>query len=233
MSIVALRTITPATEYPITLSEAKSHIRITYTAEDTYIQSLIVAATDWAQQFTRRIFIDTQVGIRMDRFPASGDAAELQGDPQGQWFYIRRSMQRKKEAAKRDQSILLPGGFVSAINDIDYIDVAGAPQTLTGPTSAAPGTDYQEDLTDDEWCFIYPNSTTGWPGVDSNAVNAVLIDYQVGWPTRDDVPESICQAIRFKVADFFTIRDTVDAGSRSGLLQVAENLLDPWIVPHH
>lgn len=232
MSITALRIITPPVEDPITVPDAKSHLRITYSAEDAYIQSLIKAATDWAQVFTRRVFLDTQAVVRIDKFPESGDGAELVGDPQGQWFYIRSGGHRKKEAPKRDKSILLPGGNVIAVNDIDYIDSNGAPQTLTGPTSAIVGTDYQEDLTDDEWSFIYPNSSTGWPSVDSQSVNAVAIDYQVGWPDPLDIPESIKQAIRFKVGDLFNIRDTIDAGSRSTLIDVAEKLLEPYVVPH-
>ena len=181
MSITALRTITEATEYPILLSEAKAHLRVTHGAEDAHIQSLIAAATDWAQTFTRRVLIDTQVGLRIDRFPQSGDSPELKGDLNGQWYYIQPSMGRKKEASCRDRAILLPGGYVTAVNDIDYIDSDGAPQTLTGPTSSTPGTDYQEDLTDDEWPFIYPAINTAWPATNSGEVNAVLIDYQVGW----------------------------------------------------
>lgn len=231
MSLTALKIIVAATDDAVTLAEAKAQLRVTYAAEDGHIQSLVRAAQDWAQTFTRRIFLDTQVGIRIDRFPESGEAAELTGDITGNWFTIRKTPGRTKSAAKRDRSILLPGGFVSAVNDIDYTDELGAPQTITGPTSGSPGTDYREDLTDDEWAFIYPSATTGWPSVDSEVVNAVLVDYQVGWETGVDIPESIKQAIKFKVADLFTIRDTGDAKNRSELIKVAENLLEPYVVP--
>jgi hypothetical protein len=233
MSITALRTITEAAEYPVSLDEAKAHLRITHNAEDAYIQSLIAAATDWAQVFLSRILIDTQVHLRMDRFPESGDAAELQGDPLSQWFTVVKSASRKRESQKRDKSILLPGGNVTAVNDIDYFDELDVAQTLTGPTSATPGTDYTEDLTDDEWAFVYAIPSVGWPAVSSESVNAVQIDYQVGWLSSADVPESIKHAIRFKIADLFTIRDTQDAGSKSKLLTVAENMLEPYVVPEY
>lgn len=232
MSITALRIITANDDDPITVSDAKAHLRITYSAEDGYISNLIKAASDWAQVFTGRIFMNTTVGIRTDRFPESGESAELTGGPLGHWFYIKPNTGRKKEADKRDRSILLPGGNVSSVNQIAYTDDLGAPQILTGPTSPAPGTDYQEDLTDDEWAFIYPDHVVGWPDVDHNVTNAVLIDYDVGYPTALDIPDSIKQAIRFKVADLFNIRDTLDAGSKSQLLNVAENLLEPYVVPN-
>lgn len=227
MSITALRTITAASEKPITLSEAKAQLRITHNAEDVHIDGLIAAATDWAQTYTGRILVDTQVGIRLDRFPESGDSPWLQSDPNGQWFRIRPNVGRKMEACKRDKAITLPGGFVTAVNNIDYIDADDAPQTLTGPTSAAPGTDYQEDLTDDEWPMIFPG-VDGWPSVASASVNAVLIDYQVGWVDPGDIPDSIKQAIRFKLADLFNVRDSNDSKS---MTKVAENLLDPYMVP--
>jgi uncharacterized phiE125 gp8 family phage protein len=198
MTITSLRVITAATEMPITLAEAKAHLRITHNAEDAHIQSLILAATDWAQTESSRIFVNTQVALKLDVFPSD--------------------------------KIPLLGGNVTAVNDIDYSDVDGNPQTLTGPTSQTPGTDYQEDLTDDEVPFLCA-AEAGWPTVESNVVNAVLIDYQVGWLTPEDVPGSIQQAIKFKLADLFTIRDTIDAGSKSELLRVAENLLYPYQLP--
>lgn len=231
MSITALQIIVAAVEEPVTVAEAKAHLRVSYSAEDGHIQSLIRAATDWAQTFTRRILVDTQVGVRIDRFPDSGESAELRGDLSGQWFTIKPNSGRTKSAHKRDKSILLPGGFVSAVNEIAYADELGAPQTIDGPTSSPVGTDYDEDLTDDEWAFIYPDSTTGWPSVDSSMVNAVLVDYQVGWPSPVNVPESIKAAIKFKVADLFGIRDSNDAKNRSELIKVAENLLEPYVVP--
>lgn len=231
MSITALRTIVAAVEEPITVAEAKAHLRVTYSAEDGYIQGLVRAATDWAQTFTRRILVDTQVCVRLDRFPESGEAMELRGDVTGRWFTIKPTSGRKKQASKRDQSILLPGGFVTAVNEIAYADELGAPQILTGPTSSPVGTGYDEDLTDDEWAFIYPDGTTGWPSTEPHLVNAALVDYQVGWPTPLEVPESIKQAIKFKVGDLFTIRDSGDAKNRAQLIRVAENLLEPYVVP--
>ncbi len=232
MSITALRTIVAATEEPITVAEAKAHLRVTYSAEDGYIQGLIRSATDWAQTFTRRILVNTQVSIRLDRFPESGEAMELRGDITGRWFSIKpNAARRKKEASKRDRSVMLPGGFVTAVNEIAYADELGDPQTLEGPTSSPVGTDYTEDLTDDEWAFVYPESTVGWPSVEPSMVNAVLVDYQAGWLSPLEVPDSIKQAIKFKVGDMFTIRDSGDAKNRSSLIKVAENLLEPYVVP--
>lgn len=226
MSLAAVRVITKAAELPLSLAEAKQHLRITHKMDDSYISAMIAAATDWAQTYTRRIFINTQVELAFDSFPDSCHQLRWRDHE----MPYRAPFSRRMEPNARHRAIFLPGGYVSAVNDIDYFDADGAQQTLTGPTSQTPGTDYQEDLTDDEWPFLYPAAETDWPATDSGVVNAAIIDYQVGWANRAEVPASIRHAIRFKVADLYTIRDTADAGNKSALLNAAENLLEPYVV---
>ena len=51
--------ITPASTYPVSLTEAKSHLKVDTTADDTYITSIIKAATQLSEEYTNRFFIDT------------------------------------------------------------------------------------------------------------------------------------------------------------------------------
>ena len=53
--------ITAATTYPVSLTEAKSHLKVDTTADDTYIESIIKAATQLSEEYTNRFFIDTVV----------------------------------------------------------------------------------------------------------------------------------------------------------------------------
>lgn len=48
---MGLKTITPATTYPITVSEAKEHCYITIDDDDTLIQSMIETATELCQNY--------------------------------------------------------------------------------------------------------------------------------------------------------------------------------------
>ena len=155
----------------------------------------------------------------------------FRGDWYSDVYYIPISKAgRILSSRSRDRSIVLPGGKVTAVNDIDYTDVLDAPQTLTGPTSQTPGTDYQEDLTDDEMAQVFPPRLGTWPSVQDSSINTVQLDYQVGWADETEVPEDIRHAIKFKVGDLYTIRDTADAGTRTALLRAAEDLLFPYVV---
>lgn len=61
-------TVAPTVE-PVTLAEAKLHLRVDHTAEDDYITSLIIAGREWAEGVTRRAFISRTVRLSLDEFP--------------------------------------------------------------------------------------------------------------------------------------------------------------------
>lgn len=197
MSITALRIITPADSNPVTLAQAKSHLRVTHEYEDETIQVKIDAATSWAESQTLRILVSTVVELRCEGFPSG--------------------------------SLPLAGGRVTAIEHIKYIDTLGAEQTLTGPTSGTPGTDYQESLDNDEWAFVYPTVNGYWPSVQPDTINAVTVQYTVGYGIKPEtVPAAVRQAILFKLADMYSVRDSND--SKSALLNTAEALLFPHVI---
>ena len=57
----AYRVVTPATANPLTLTEAKTHLKVDTTADDTFITNLIKSATSSAQEYTNRFFIATTI----------------------------------------------------------------------------------------------------------------------------------------------------------------------------
>ncbi len=58
----------PATE-PVSLDEAKAHLRVTTTDEDAYIASLITAAREWCEGFQQRAYITQAHKLTLDRWP--------------------------------------------------------------------------------------------------------------------------------------------------------------------
>lgn len=228
MTITALQVKTAAPILPVSLVEAKRHLRVTSDAEDAHIDDLIRAATAWAETETRRRLISQTVTLSMDRFPRTGESVITRGDVFDRVFFVgSNSLGRVFASRSRDRQIFLPGGVTTAVEKIDYINEVGVLKTLTGPTSGTPGTDFQEDLTDNEGAFLMPPDDGFWPAVDLGVMNAVVIEYTVGYSdSPDEVPEDIKAAIKFRVGDLFNVRSSTD-GKGGGIGTTASDLIGP------
>ena len=73
-----MKLITPPTVEPITLAEARTHLRVTHTDEDALITALITAARSDAENELQRSLITQTREIARDAFPA---AIELRFGP--------------------------------------------------------------------------------------------------------------------------------------------------------
>ena len=65
-----LALVTDATEYPISRTEMKLHLRIDHTEEDALIDGLIAAATYYCQKRTTRQFVTATWKDVRDKFPS-------------------------------------------------------------------------------------------------------------------------------------------------------------------
>lgn len=96
----------PAASFPVTLEEAKAHLRLESSEEDSLVSILIQAATDWAEVFCNKKFITQTWTIKSDNI------ADL---------IIPGPI----------PSIALPFGPIQSVSQFGYTDEDGAAQTLT------------------------------------------------------------------------------------------------------
>lgn len=66
---MALVLVTPPSVEPVTLDEAKAHMRIDHADDDVYIASLIVAARQFAEGFLQRSLLPQTWRLTLDAFP--------------------------------------------------------------------------------------------------------------------------------------------------------------------
>jgi len=68
---MAVRLITPPAAEPVTLTEAKAHLRVDHSEDDALISSLISASRVYCEQFTARAFITQTWEYVVDAFPTN------------------------------------------------------------------------------------------------------------------------------------------------------------------
>lgn len=66
-----LRKITDATVEPVSLAEAKAHLRVSDSAQDAYITALITAARTACEERMQRTLIQTDWKLTLDQFPCA------------------------------------------------------------------------------------------------------------------------------------------------------------------
>jgi uncharacterized phiE125 gp8 family phage protein len=118
--------------------------------------------------------------------------------------------------------IQLPGGRVSAVSEITYVDPLGALQTWA-PADIA--TNARLDL-DSVPARITPAAATlGWPNWQP-VTNAVSVTYTVGEPAQ----EPVRAAMLLMIADMFENRSQIDMDTRAAVAEspTVSRLLFPY-----
>ena len=123
---------------PVSVADAKEHLRIVDTTEDdAYVGQLVDAATTWCEDYCDRTFADKQFTVAFDDF--FGTRIELPRPP-----------------------VRLNAVSSGATVSISYVDTGGATQTLTFAESGTQGFRLDRDHVP---ALVYPLYLGVWPSV--------------------------------------------------------------------
>jgi hypothetical protein len=218
MHYTTTRVLEP-TRWPLALADAKTHLRVTHTVEDSYIQSLIESATD---------AVEAGAGIRLR---AEWGVVEISPDDCSGLQYTLTWPLR----AIMDAKALIDGQW----QDVPPQDICSDWEPLTGLRHVAnwPSgwqkaritvvTGYGRWLVPKQgFPYTFP-IIFGLDGLHGDAMHPVLpratIDgdeYQI-W----DAPPRALQAVRFLLGHYYENREAVMAGSAAAELPLAANTL--------
>ncbi len=187
---------------PLSLADAKAHLRVTWDDEDTLISALTVAAREYAETYTRRKFITQKWRLYLDYFPTTGT---LTGLAPNVVPFIAQGV--APELAFRQLSygtIHVEDSPIQSIDAIHYLDLNGV-ETLLDPSQ------YIDDLSPIHR-RITPSYGTSWPAARPQ-MNAIWVDYTVGYGADGSaVPSGILAAMKMHVGSLYAFRESIASG---------------------
>jgi uncharacterized phiE125 gp8 family phage protein len=202
-----LQLAAPSLEEPVTLWEAKLHLRVDFDEDDTLIASLITAARQAAETLTGRQFVTARWKMVLDSFPGPS----LMGVPAGQSFSLP------------GHAVLLPKCPVQSVIAINYLDMGGALQTM-------PASSYTVDAAC-EPARITPVFGQIWPPT-LPQIGSVGVIFDAGYGAASDVPAGIKSWIKLRVGSLYSHREEMATLSRGRIdpLPFVDGLLDGYRV---
>ena len=201
-----LQLVTPPAEEPVSLAEAKQHLRVDGGDDDLLIGSLITAARQAAETKTGRQLITARWKLLLDAFPgplmqsASGASFSLPG-----------------------HAILLAKCPVQSVVSIEYLD-------MNGTTQVMPSSDYVLDAAC-EPARLTPAFGKTWPPT-LPQMGAVSVTFDAGYGTASAVPEGLKSWIKLRVGSLYGHREEMSVLSRGRIdpLPFVDGLLDGFKV---
>jgi uncharacterized phiE125 gp8 family phage protein len=212
----------PAAE-PISLIEAKEHLRVDGNDDDMLISSLIVAAREYAESICRRVFVTQSWKLILDAFP-SPSASLSEANYYGQnWSIAPGPILMAKRDGLSGYEIIPGVPPLQSVESIKYIDTDGVQQTL------APTT-YKVDCAS-TMGRIAPAYGTSWP-VTRNEISAVEVSFTSGYGTPAKVPRGIKNWMLIRIATLYANREEVAILPRGKVepLPFVDRLLDNYRV---
>lgn len=208
---------TAATDAPVTLDEAKLHLRVTDTSEDALISVLIEAATADAENITCRALMPQVWTYTADAFP--GWVYRYQD---GRWPLRAYPVTRHSDS----NEIVLRRPPVTGIESVKYVDAA------TGTLSTLDQSLYQLASANDYAARLVPSFGNTWP-VAREQPEAVQVVFSCGYADAASVPAPIKAWIKLRIGALYENRESLVVGQRLVALDLpfVDSLLDSYRVP--
>jgi len=202
-----LQLVTPPSEEPVSLAEAKLHLRVDVDDDDALIGALITAARQAAETQTGRQLTTARWKLVLDAFPGPS----LMGVPAGASFSLPA------------HAVLLAKCPVQSVVAIHYLDMNGDPQ-------AVPSSDYVLDAAC-EPARVTPVFGKTWPAT-LPQIGAVGVIFDAGYGTASAVPEGLKSWIKLRVGSLYGHREEVATLTRGRIdaLTFVDSLLDGYRV---
>lgn len=216
---MTVRIVTPPATEPVTLAEAKTHLRLEETRDDSYVTTLIVAARQYIEKVCWRGLISQSLQLIRPSFRGT-DNYEVSAD-----FVAGFPQPLPVEGSRFQPYLELPQGHLAASPNVSvlYLDENGAEQTLSSSAYIV-----ESRPNDNGRLWLNVNGGYSWPNT-LDRFDAVKVNYTVGWADASSVPAPIKQALLLLVSQLYEYRSPQVTGTIVASLEFSINaLLSPY-----
>lgn len=207
--------ITPPAVEPVSLDQAKKHLRVDFPDDDLLITALITAAREMCEQKMHRAIYEQTYALSLDQFNY------------GDWrstIPTERRNPLRFSALWESMALRLPMPRLVSVTSITYLDTSGTLQTLDPST-------YNVDASSQP-ARIVPAINLTWPTTDYYIPGSVKVTYVSGsygdGLNVNTCPQSISWAILLLVGHFYENREATTSLSLKNLPIGVDALLNPY-----
>lgn len=209
-----LQLVTSPQSEPVSLIEAKAHLRVDFADEDDNIQGLIYAAREVVEGKLRRAVFEQTYEMTLDQFPyPSGLDTKT---PEQRDGYLFPSLHFTYFA------IELPRSKVTSVDAITFKPSPSADAVTLDPAFYAVDTN-------SEPARIVPVAGATWPYVGSYMPGSITIAFKAGQWDSDSVPQSIKHAMLLLIGHWYANREAVSGKQLSTMPLAVDALLERWV----
>jgi hypothetical protein len=215
--------VTPPTVEPITIIQAKAHLRVEIPDDDALILDLVTAVRQYGEGICRRAFCTQSWKIVLDTWPSPG-----MNISSANWYGPNWGVSPGPLTTARPDGVtgyeIIPGvAQLQSVESVKYIDTNGVQQTLD-PSQ------YKVD-TVSPFGRVVPAYGTSWPSA-RNEINAVEVAFTSGYGNADAVPMGVKKWMLIRLATMFENREELAILQRGKVepLAYVDRLLDQYRV---
>lgn len=203
--------LAPAVE-PVSLDQAKQHLRVDYDDDDGYIAALIIAARQLVEKITHRAIFNRKMLLTLDYFPWPGWGSTTGSTAHNyfmHWYY-------------RGLTIRLPFPAAVSVESITYLANDGVTVNTIDPKS------YTVDLIS-EPARISPVPGYTWPYQQNYIPGQVRVNFTAGTygdgVEVNNCPQTICYAMLLLIGHWYAHRMVATADALKEMPMAVESLL--------
>lgn len=207
-----------AVDEPVSLDDAKKHLRVDGNDDDDLIGTMITSARTSCEERMQRSIVPQSWVLTQSSFghpwieQHSGLQHALISNPG--WY--------RAHSHRFPDSVILPHPPIRTVESVQYLDVNRSRVTLD-PSA------YRLAVIGETLAMLRPVGQA-WPQT-AREPDAVIVTYSAGWAEVAQIPAPIISWIKLRIGALYENREEFSAGEPIPQLGFADCLLDPHSIP--